>query len=247
MWWCERPTAANKVDSISKLWKVSWPGCCFSPNLLLPTWGLSLEKSELEEQCGCTAQLTKAGANSQPTVCLQHGLGTLALRSCGHSCSVGALGNTEALGVCITLSCQIPLGLDSHCSASRRNPARERLVGLGQEFLGGWVGDIPRSKEMMALSCSRSPALMAYSNVWLVESNFILNRRTQGLFYPFPLRNHIFLREKDLVITFLPYILATSFQTCAKSVELFLCLGRIISLYPYRTSFVSYCWQLYSC
>lgn len=73
-------------------WQVSWPGSCFSLNLLLLAWELSLGKSELEDKCGCTAQLSKAGASLQPTICLGHGLQTLAHSSCGHSCSVGALG-----------------------------------------------------------------------------------------------------------------------------------------------------------
>lgn len=162
MWWCESPTAANKVDSISKLWKVSWPGCRFSLNLLLPAWGPSLEKSELEDKCGCTAQLSKAGAGLQPTMCQEHGLGILAHRSCGHSCSEGALGNSWVpLEQWWLWSVSYPVlpdsaGLDSHCSASQRKAGRwARLPGKG---------DILRSKGWwLSAADSRSPALMAHT------------------------------------------------------------------------------------
>ena len=58
-------------------------------------------------------------------------------------------------------------------------------------------GDIPGSKDdgSLPLAAEALP-LRVQANIRLLKFNCILNTRTQGLFYPYPLWNRAFLREK---------------------------------------------------
>lgn len=96
-----------------------------------------------------------------------------------------------------------------------------------------------------------APEVLAYgaqANVGLVRSNFILSREMQRPLICFHL-GIIPFPEKSTWSS--PSGLHPGVQspgpTIAKSVELFCGLKRISSLYPYRTSFISYCWQLDLC
>lgn len=254
MWRCESPIAANKVDSISKPWQVSWPRSCLFLNLLLPIWELSLGKSELEDKCGCTVQIAKAGASLQPTMYLEHGLQTLTHSSCVTDVSGSTWKITEAdgsgsgLGLCLTLSCQVVLGLDSHCLELEWSSKR-KTGGVGK---ASWKGDILWSEADGSQLLLQKPCLPgAQASIWLVKPSLsvILSIRTQGCFYAFPLWNHIFLREKRPNNWSPPppacppppptSVLAPDPKPCARSVELFWGLGRIISFYPDRSSFTS--------
>lgn len=103
-------------------------------------------------------------------------------------------GSGSGLSLCLTLSCWILLRLHSHCSAHWRNSAWERLVMWAT--LPG-KGDIPGSKDdgSLPLAAEALP-LGVQANIRLLKFNCILNTRTQGLFYPYPLWNRAFLREK---------------------------------------------------
>lgn len=113
-------------------------------------------KSELEGKCEYTVQFSKAGASLQSTMYLEHGLGTLAHGSCGHSCSVGTPGKQRGPWVAVACVYALPclpdpwLGPGRPSLASQSNAARERLVE-GARLPG--KDDIPSSEEMMALSC----------------------------------------------------------------------------------------------
>ena len=132
----------SKVDSISKL------ASQLARILLLPEFTTSYlgTLSGKVRTCGCTAQLSKAEASLQPTICLGHGLQTLAHSSCGHSCSVGALGKLlRPMGVTVAMAwvCVSPC-LARSCwgwtvTAQQAGEIQlEKGWWCGQGFLGRW-------------------------------------------------------------------------------------------------------------
>lgn len=158
MWWCESPITANKVDSISKLWQVS-----FSLNLLLHTWELSLGKSELEDKCGCTGQLSKAGVSLQPAICLEDGLGTLAHSSCGHSCSVGTLGKQQSpMEAEVAWVCALPsaAGAGPPLFSKPEKSSQNKAGGVSKASWEGWHPSLGGKRWRLSAASSRSHALM---------------------------------------------------------------------------------------
>lgn len=143
----------------------------FSQNLLFPTWALSLRKSGLEDKCGCTAQLSKAGASLQPTICYvwKMAWGPWPIATVVTQVQWEPLENSWGLWEWKwPRSVHYPVlpnpgGADSHCSASQRHPARERLVEWAR--LPG-KSDIPRREEMLTLSCCfQKPCFSGYGQI----------------------------------------------------------------------------------